>query len=165
MDKIAGEITVANTSSTTLRISQLEIEGQTLLKEDGIRLVVVLAPQQSHSFSFEVQSAPFHLRLHAGVIEYIRTEEDIDMYSKANFFVPLLPFIKYNKTSSYVAERLDSLWNKITLNWQQVITPKLNFDSDLFPNSQAIEDLIPNLKQISEQQDGVVATSTVALAI
>lgn len=158
LNKIRLELVLANISSSIVKIKELKLEGTNLLLHNASQdqqpqanssLQLVIGSGQSHSLLVELESMPLHRKVHGAMIEYLRLNDAIESHSKSTFAFPILPILKYNTSSGFIEERLLTLWNKVSLNWQELISERYTIDPNLFPDSNTIEHLIPNLKQMT----------------
>ena len=150
MDKIRGQLVVANLTTPKILIKSVLLEAVELMTQPQGKYEVVVNPGQSHILSFECSSPALHTKLHLMKIEYTREEDSIEFVDKVNLYLPLLPFIKYNP-NTLIIERLETLWTKITVGWRELVSPQLQVDRDFFSNSHDIEHAFPSIR-ISTQQ-------------
>ncbi len=155
LDKISGQLIIGNVSRTRFKIDTFQIEGSSLLQDfTGNQVRIIVSPGQSHPIDFEIESTPLHMKIHKVLIEYTSDDQDLETTSKSSFLLPILPFIRYNKSSGFVDERLVNLWEKVVVGWEKIVSEKLVIDATLFPDSQSISELIPNMKIIREAEVG-----------
>jgi hypothetical protein len=150
MDRIRGQLVVANLTSPKVLLQSVLLEAVELLAEAQGKYEVVINPGQSHSLDFECSSPALHTKLHLVRIQYTREEDSIEYVDKVNFFLPLLPFVKYN-ANTLVTERLETLWAKITVGWRELVSPQILVDRDFFANSHDIQQAFPCLRIASAQ--------------
>jgi hypothetical protein len=150
MDKIRGQLNVANQTTPKILIQSIQLESVELMNHAEDKYEVMINPGQSHTLTFECSCPELHSKLHLIRIEYAREEDSIQYVDKVNLYLPLLPFIKYNP-NTLVVERLETLWTKITVGWQDIASPLLQVDRDFFSNSHDIEHAFPSIRITTPQ--------------
>jgi len=152
MEKIRGQLVVANQASPKILIQSVLLESVELMTQSQGKYEVVINPGQNHSLTFECSSPALHTKLHLIRIQYTREEDSIEYVDKVNLYLPLLPFIKYNP-NTLVVERLETLWSKITVGWKEILSPQMQADHDFFSNSHDIEHAFPSIRITTPQFD------------
>jgi hypothetical protein len=145
LSTIAAEIMIANMSTKKVKISSLTMEGISMLVDTEEEYKVILSPNHSHRIAFEENCKKLHLAPSTIKIEYVREEDDLELFSKATFILPLVPVIKMNTPITGLPNRVHTLWESLTYSWQEVITLRFNPDQSYFPDSKEIATLLPNM--------------------
>lgn len=154
---VQAELRIANISNRRIKFSLLAMDGISMLAENDAEFKIILSPNQSHKLVFEENCRKLHLSPSTIRIEYVKEDEDLEQFSKAKFLLPLVPAIKLNSAVTPVPQRVQSLWNKLTHSWQEVVSPKLTPDKEFFTDSKEISSLLTNMCEDPSEEINVDA--------
>ena len=144
-----------NLSSENIRIASVKLEQTDLLADTVTNAKpksnseILLAPTLAHEMEVQLDPKPLNLFIHTLKIEYVRTQHDLQLHSKAVMILPLLPVLHLNRGLSLTPDRLEILWTKVAELWDTQVSHPIRVDQELFPDLSAVVDLFPNLKLIS----------------
>lgn len=161
MEAIDIELYISNVSPKRVKISSLTIEKVSLLVDSSERYKIILTPGHTHTIAFSEKCRTLHLSPSSIKLEYVVEEEDIDQFSKASFLLPVIPAIRYNIENTALSGRVNSIWNNMTMSWEEIVTQKLHPDSDFFPNSKELKVLLPNLCESEELEHSALPAEEV----